>query len=93
MSGFQKMIPLANGLGQLTISESGGLANVALSMHAGLGGGNVKDFAEASVSVGASIHALMLMEAGLDLLAAKFPQFSAEIKLVEAALDAEVAKL
>lgn len=93
MSGYTKIIPFANNLGDVTLAESGGLASLAIGVSAGLGGGNVKDFAQAQVSVGVQIHALFLMDAGLDMMKVKFPQFSAEIALIEAALDAEVAKL
>lgn len=89
---YSKVIPIGNA-GSLNISEAGGVAKLDIAIAESLGGGNIAGVAKASVAIGVEVSALLLMDAGMDLAASKFPQFAAEIALVKGALDAEAAKL
>lgn len=89
---YSKVIPVGSA-GSLTISEAGGVASLALALAESVGGGSVAGIATAKVSAEVDVSALMLMDAGLGLIEAKFPAFAAEVALVKAALDAELAKI
>ena len=87
---YSKVIQLGS-VGSITISESAGNASVALSLNESVGGGDVKGFAKASVSVAVDVSAQELIDAGLALAEAKFPTAAAEIAGVKAIIDAAIA--
>lgn len=89
---FQKVL-VQGPVGSITLEEAAGVAKLSAIGSADLGGGNMKGIVKVSNSTSIEIPAVHLMDAGLDLLGAKFPQFAAEVALVKAALDAEIAKL
>lgn len=79
--------------GPLSISESGGIATVAVSASASVGGGSVAGVVQASVSASAQISGVELVNAGLAIAASKFPAIAGEIAALQGLIDAEIAKL
>lgn len=92
MSGFSKVIPIG-AAGSLTISEAAGVASVVLALSESIGGGSTAGVAKGSVSAQVDVSAVQLIDAGLGLAAIKFPSFAAELALLKAAVDAELAKV
>lgn len=86
-----KMQPL--NYGPLSISQADGKLTLSIDESVAVGGGSLKGVVSAQGSASVVVHEAMLADAGLMVLEAKFPQFSAEIALVKNALDAELAKL
>jgi hypothetical protein len=78
--------------GSVSVSESAGVVSLSGSLSAHAGGGAAKDVLGVSASVTLSLGVEQLCDMGLDIAAAKFPAFAAEIGLVKAALDAELSK-
>lgn len=79
-------------IGPMEISEAGGVASVSISLSEALGGGSMAGVVKASLVAKAEVSAVQLMDAGLLLLAGKFPAFAAEIGALKALVDAELAK-
>lgn len=92
MSGFSKVIQVGNA-GQVAISEQGGVASVKVSLSEQVGGGSVAGVVKATVSAELDVSAKQLIDAGLDLAAAKFPAAAAAIEGAKAIIDAEMANL
>ena len=80
---------LSKTFGPVTISEAGGVVTISAAMPA-IGGGAMAGVVSGSASV--SISGSMLLDAGLALASEKLPSMSAEIALIKAALDTELAK-
>ena len=80
-------------LGPLTISESAGVVTIALAADASVGGGSVAGVVKASVSAQAQLSAAQLIDAALELAAAKYPSVAIEIQGVKALVVAELASL
>ncbi len=78
--------------GSVSVSESGGVVSLSGSLSASAGGGAAKGVVGISGSLSISLGAGQVCDMGLDIAAAKFPALAAEIALVKAALDAELAK-
>lgn len=89
---YQKVIPVGS-IGSMSITEQGGVATLAISLADSAGGGNVAGFLKAKATVEADVSALMLMDAALDLLAAKFPAGASAIQMLKALVDSEASKL
>lgn len=89
---MQKVIPIGSA-GQLTISESGGVASISVSISQSVGGGSVAGVASGSLSASVQLSAAQLIDAGLELAKEKFPSAAAVINGAKAAIDAEMAKL
>ena len=89
--GFSKVIPIGSA-GSLSLNESAGGFSAVVSLQESVGGGAAAGAAQAKASIEFDIAGKQLMDLSLDLLAAKFPSLSAEIALIKAAADAEVAK-
>ena len=79
-------------LGPLVISENGGVALVSIKQDAKVGGGDVSGFIGASIEAHVQVDAKMIVDAGIELLAHKFPMFSGEIAALKALVDAEISK-
>jgi hypothetical protein len=80
-------------IAQLAFSEAGGIGKLALTAAASVGGGSTAGVVQFKNTTEVDVSAIQLVDAGLKLAAAKLPQFAAEIALIQAAVDAEVAKL
>jgi hypothetical protein len=89
---LSKVIPIGS-LGQISLSEEGGVGSISLSVSDQAGGGSIAGVAKFSASVTVQASAIQLADAGLVALEAKFPSLSAEIAVLKAAMDAEAAKI
>ena len=78
-------------IGTLTISESSGVATLAISIAESVGGGDVAGFAKVGASVNVQLGVQELIDAGLALAAAKFPSAAPEINGLKAIMDAAIA--
>lgn len=88
---FSKVIPVGS-VGQLEISEAGGVATLKATLAQSAGGGSMEGVAKASASIELDVSAKQLIDAGLELAAAKFPMAAAAIEGAKAMIDAELAK-
>ena len=78
--------------GSVSVSESGGVVSLSGSLSSSAGGGEAKGVASVYASVTVSIGAEQVLDMGLDIAAAKYPALAAEIALIKAAANAELAK-
>ena len=79
-------------IGPLVISEDAGVAMISIKQDATVGGGTVAGFVSAGVDAHVKVDAKMLVDAGMELVASKFPMFSVEIAALQALIDAEIKK-
>jgi hypothetical protein len=80
-------------LGPVSISESAGVATVSISQSIQAGGGSVAGFVSAQLSASAQVSAIMLIDAGLKLAAAKYPSLAVEIAAIQGLVDSEIKNL
>lgn len=88
-SMFQKQYPLGD-VGQVSIGESAGVVSISVSASHQAGGGSLAGVASASLSATVQLSAKQLIDAGLDLAAAKFPAAASLIAAAKAGIDAEL---
>lgn len=86
---YSKSIALGS-VGQISISESAGKANLSLTLSEQAGGNEIAGFAKGSVSVSVELDAKELIDAGMALAEAKFPSAAPEIAALKAIIDAAV---
>ena len=89
---FTKVLA-SNEFGSVSVSESGGVASLTANASAKLGGGEAADVVSFTTSNGIQISAKQLIDLGLELAASKYPSVAPEIALVQAGIDAELAKV
>lgn len=89
---FSKEIKLGE-FGALTLSESAGVASMAVSIGESVGGGQAAGVVKTSASVQVEIGAQQAADLAIALLEAKFPSMKGILDGAKAALDAELAKL
>lgn len=89
---FSKVIPVGSA-GALVLSEDAGVASISVSLKEALGQGALAGVASGSVSAQVSVSAKELIDAGLELIAAKFPSAAPLIEGLKSAIDAELAKV
>lgn len=87
----QKMI--SKQYGPLTLSQDNGVATIAIDESVSVGGGSMKGVVSASGKASVEVHELVLVDAGLSILAGKFPNFAPEIALIKSAVDGELSKI
>lgn len=78
---------------QLTFIEEGGVEKLILSAYIGLGGGTLKDVLKFKSSSEIDASAMQLIDAGLLLLAAKFPNLAPGVTILKTLIDAELPKV
>ncbi len=89
---YSVKIPVGN-VGSFEINEDGGVASVKISAGASIGGGSVAGSLKAVASAELDMDVKLLIDAGFDLAAHKFPAASALILAAKAGVDAELAKV
>jgi hypothetical protein len=89
---YSKTIALGSA-GSLVIAESGGNANVTVSLNESVGGGSVSGFAKATLSAEVQVSGAELINAGLALAAAKWPTLASAVTVLQGLIDTELAKL
>lgn len=88
---LQKVIALGD-KASITLGQDSGVAQVAITAGATAGGGNLKDFAEVGVSAFAKVHEDVLVDAGFQVIEAKFVSQPLVIAALEG-LKAEIKAL
>ena len=79
--------------GPLKISQSNGEASIEISDSVSIGGGSMAGVVSASGSASIVIKEMILIDAGLKLLAASVPSMTAAIAMIQPFVDAELAKI
>jgi hypothetical protein len=88
---LSKVIPLGE-KASITLGQDAGIAKLEIAAAASAGGGNLKDFAEVGVSAFAKVHEDVLVDAGFQLIEAKFSSQPMVIAALEG-LKAEIKAL
>jgi hypothetical protein len=88
---FSKTIPIGSA-GALTISESGGVGAVALSLSEA-SGGSLKDVVKGSVNVSINLSGIILLQAASAVLSSQFPAEAALISGLESIIQSAVTTL
>jgi hypothetical protein len=84
---------LASGpMGSVVLKEAAGVVSLVLASELALGGGSMEGAMKAKLSGELDLDAKILIDAGLELAAAKFPALAMEIMAAKALIDAEIAK-
>lgn len=78
---------------QLSVGVSAGVVSVSASVGGSLGGGEAAGVVQGNLSAGLQMSLQQSADLGLALLAEAFPSLSAEIAVVKAAADSELAKV
>ena len=89
---YSKSIPVGS-LGQVSISEQGGVATVKVTLSEQAGGNEIKGFAKASLSAELDVDAMALVDAGLVMLEGKFPAVAPLIATIKGIIDSEATKV
>lgn len=90
---FQKDLVNSNGV-KVSVAEAAGELKLSLEIGVDAGGGNVAGFAKVKGLIEADLDGQVLIDAGFDLVAAKFsnPLILAAVKELKALVDAELPK-
>lgn len=88
---LSKVIPIGS-VGSLSLQESAGMVSVKVTVSQALGGGSVAGAVKASATAEVDVSAQVLIDAGLELAAAKFPAVASLLQAAKVAIDAELAK-
>lgn len=83
----------AKNYGPLQLSEAGGNFKVAIDDSVAVGGGSVAGVIEAEGQASATVEGGVLIDAGLEAAAAKYPALAPAVLLFKGLVDAEIAKL
>ena len=84
---------VSSDLGSVCVEESAGVVSLTGSANADLGGGEAAGAVGVKASVALTLSVKQCADLLCGLLAAKIPSLSAEISVLQAAIDAELAKL
>jgi hypothetical protein len=88
---YSKVIQLGKA-GSINISESAGVASVAISISEA-SGGSLANVAKGTLSAEVSVSAAVLIDALLGLVASKYPSSASLISGLEAIINAEIVNL
>jgi len=78
--------------GPVMISENGGEFKLTVAIAQSAGGGSVAGFVKGSANIEVDLESKLLIDAGLDIVSAKFPVIAGEVAALKALVDAEIAK-
>lgn len=87
---LSKTITLGS-IGSITISEGSGIASLAITVGAEAGGGAIAGFAKVKNTTEVDIEDQILVDAGLEIAATKFPGFAVEIAALKALIDSKLS--
>lgn len=88
---MQKVIQA--GPAQITLSESAGVASVAISVDQSVGGGAAAGVLKAKAQIELDLGAQQAADLAIGLLEMKFPSLAGLLEGAKAAIDAELQKL